>query len=100
MIYDFHNGSQSTNVWAVGEEHDAANLDQPPLRGLDVDFCHSGDVSFRSVVSLCCDILDQKRFAEHLQSKVVAEDLLWKIASAAVFLTMFKFRGRSRLNWS
>ena len=94
MIYDLHNGSQSANVWAVGEKHDAANLDQPPLRGLDLDFCHSGNISSVIICQhLLYDVLDQEQFAGHSQSKVMAEDLLRKTVGVAVLLMMFKFVG-------
>ena len=42
MIYDLNDGCQSAGEYAVGEEHNAANLAEPPLRGLDLDVCHLG----------------------------------------------------------
>lgn len=42
VIYNLNDGCQSAGEWAVGEEHNAAHFDEPPLRGLDLDFCHLG----------------------------------------------------------
>ena len=40
MIDDLDDGSKAIDVRAMSEEHNAADFDKPPLRGLDLDFCH------------------------------------------------------------
>jgi len=42
MIYDLNDDCQSAGELSVGEEHNAADLDEPPLRGGDIDLCHAG----------------------------------------------------------
>jgi hypothetical protein len=40
VIYDLDDCCQAADVWTVGKEYNTANLDEPPLRGVDVDLCH------------------------------------------------------------
>ena len=51
MIDDLDNYCQSSCVFSVGEEHHTSNLDQPPLRGVDLDVCHTDRTTAECVIS-------------------------------------------------
>ncbi len=40
VIYDLDDCCQAADVWTVGKEYNTPNLDEPPLRRVDVDLCH------------------------------------------------------------
>lgn len=42
MVYYFNDCCETAAERSMGKEHHAPNLDHPPLRGLDLDFCHGG----------------------------------------------------------
>lgn len=52
MIDDLDNYCQSSCVFSVGEEHHTSNLDQPPLRGVDLDVCHTDRTTAEGFISL------------------------------------------------
>ena len=55
MIYYFNYHCEATGVLAVSEENDAADFDEPPLRGVDIDFCH------RTVKAIDMDVRQERR---------------------------------------
>ena len=52
MIDDLDDYCQSSCVFSVGEEHHTSNLDQPPLRGVDLDVCHTDRTAAEGFISL------------------------------------------------
>ena len=42
VVNDLDDSSKASDELAVGEEDDAAELDEAPLRGGDFNFCHGG----------------------------------------------------------
>ena len=41
MVNDFNDYCQTSRVQPMGEEHNSADLDLPPLSGFDLDVCHT-----------------------------------------------------------
>ncbi len=44
VIYDLNDHCQSAGELPVCKEDNAADLDEPPLRGCNLDLCHAGCV--------------------------------------------------------
>jgi hypothetical protein len=42
---------EASKVFSVGEKHNAADLDKPPLRGIDFDICHSNGTTRIPMIS-------------------------------------------------
>jgi len=67
VVDDLNDSCQAVDEFTVGEEHNAADLDQPPLRGADLHFCHRGGKPCR-VSCQQCQIFDlEGRMTHRLQ---------------------------------
>ena len=42
LVVDYlNNNCEASNIFSVGEKYNAADLDKPPLRGIDFDIWHT-----------------------------------------------------------